>query len=81
MQANVLDLLHRLQLELDLAYLFISHDLGVVEILASRIAVMYMGKIVEFGTREQVDARAAALHPPPGGRRPGARPGRAEAPA
>ncbi len=53
-QAKVLDLFQDLQREHGFACLFISHDLGVVEILASRIAVMYMGKIVELGTREQV---------------------------
>ena len=49
-QAKVLDLFQELQREQGFACLFISHDLGVVEILASRIAVMYMGKIVELGT-------------------------------
>jgi peptide/nickel transport system ATP-binding protein len=53
-QAKVLDLFQELQREQGFACLFISHDLGVVEILASRIAVMYMGKIVELGTRDQV---------------------------
>jgi peptide/nickel transport system ATP-binding protein len=48
-QAKVLDLFQELQREQGFACLFISHDLGVVEILASRILVMYMGKIVEQG--------------------------------
>jgi peptide/nickel transport system ATP-binding protein len=53
-QAKVLDLFQELQREQGFACLFISHDLGVVEILASRIAVMYMGKIVEMGDRDQI---------------------------
>jgi peptide/nickel transport system ATP-binding protein len=53
-QARVLDLFQELQREHGFACLFISHDLGVVEILASRIAVMYMGKIVELGDTESV---------------------------
>jgi peptide/nickel transport system ATP-binding protein len=53
-QAKVLDLFQELQREQGFACLFISHDLGVVEILASRIAVMYMGKIVELGDRDQI---------------------------
>ena len=53
-QAKVLDLFQELQREQGFGCLFISHDLGVVEILASRIAVMYMGKIVEIGDRDQI---------------------------
>lgn len=53
-QAKVLDLFQELQREQGFGCLFISHDLGVVEILASRIAVMYMGKIVELGDRDQI---------------------------
>ena len=53
-QARVLDLFQELQREQGFACLFISHDLGVVEILASRIAVMYMGKIVELGDTETI---------------------------
>ena len=56
-QARVLDLFQELQREIGFACLFISHDLAVVEILASRIAVMQHGKIVEFGPREQILAR------------------------
>jgi len=53
-QARVLELFLELQREHGFACLFISHDLAVVELLASRIAVMHHGKIVEFGSREQV---------------------------
>ena len=53
-QARVLDLFQELQREKGFGCLFISHDLGVVEIMASRIAVMYMGKIVEIGDRDQI---------------------------
>ena len=53
-QARVLDLFQELQREIGFACLFISHDLAVVEILAQRIAVMEKGKLVEFGTREQI---------------------------
>jgi peptide/nickel transport system ATP-binding protein len=53
-QARVLDLFQELQREQGFACLFISHDLGVVEMLADRIAVMHYGKIVELGLAEQV---------------------------
>ena len=53
-QARVLDLLKSLKDEFGVAYLFISHDMAVVENICDRIAVMYMGQIVETGTRAQI---------------------------
>ncbi len=55
-QAQILNLLRDIQRELNLTMLFISHNLAVVKYLADRIAVMYLGKIVEIGTREELFA-------------------------
>ena len=53
-QAQILELINRLKHEHNLSIIFITHDLGVVANMADRIAVMYAGKIVEYGTAEEV---------------------------
>jgi len=58
-QAQILNLLNELQEELDLTYLFITHDLSVVRHMADRVVVMYLGKVAEAGSTEDIfeDAR------------------------
>lgn len=53
-QAQIINLLQRLQRELKLTYLFITHDLSVVQHISDRIAVMYLGKVVELNTTEAI---------------------------
>ncbi len=60
-QAQIIDLLIRLREELDLTYLFIAHDLSVVRAISDRVAVMYLGKIVEITTSDELYSRP--LHP------------------
>ena len=53
-QAQTLNLLHELQEKMGLTYLFISHDLAVVNYISDRVCVMFLGKICEIGTKEQI---------------------------
>ena len=56
-QAQILNLLQELQTEFDLTYLFVAHDLSVVDYISDRVAVMYVGKLVEVGSRERIFAK------------------------
>jgi len=60
-QAQILNLLEDLQQKLNLTYLFIGHDLSVVKHISDYVAVMYLGRIVEYGTTEDIFART--VHP------------------
>ena len=80
-QAQVINLLRELQRDLGLAFVFIAHDLAVVRHFCERIAVMYLGKIVEIGSRQQIyELAGPPVHPGTalrGARRHQARPGTA----
>jgi len=60
-QAQILELLKKLKDKMNLSYILISHDLSVVHFMADKIAVMYLGKIVEYGPAEEIFNRP--LHP------------------
>jgi oligopeptide transport system ATP-binding protein len=60
-QAGVINLLEDLKTEMDLSYLFIAHDLSVVRHISDRVAVMYLGRIIEIGNRDELFDRPA--HP------------------
>lgn len=63
-QAQILNLLVKLQQERNLTYVLISHNVSVVRHMSDRVAVMYLGQIVELGTTDQVACQAApSLHP------------------
>lgn len=74
-QSQILNLLVKLQRELNLTYMFISHDLGVVKYVSDRVGVMYLGRLVELASTESLYAKpehpytrallAAAPHPDP----------------
>jgi oligopeptide/dipeptide ABC transporter ATP-binding protein len=60
-QAQIINLLKQLQKDMNLTYVFISHDLSVVKFISDKIGVMYLGSMVEFGTK--ADIFANPMHP------------------
>ena len=60
-QAQIINLLKKLQKDMNLAYVFISHDLSVVKFISDKIAVLYLGNMMEFGTKEDIFKNP--LHP------------------
>ena len=60
-QAQIINLLKKLQRERNMAYVFISHDLSVVKFISDKILVMYLGAVMEFGTKEEIFTNP--LHP------------------
>ena len=60
-QAQIINLLKKLQRDMNLAYVFISHDLSVVKFISDKIGVMYLGSMVEFGSKEDIFKNP--LHP------------------
>ncbi|MBR6562883.1 MAG: dipeptide ABC transporter ATP-binding protein [Clostridia bacterium] len=60
-QAQIINLLKQLQRDMNLTYVFISHDLSVVKFISDKIGVMYLGSMVEFGTKEDIFSNP--LHP------------------
>jgi peptide/nickel transport system ATP-binding protein len=80
-QAQVLDLMRRLQREQGMAILFITHDLGIVAQMAGEVAIMYTGRTVEHGSAPRArpcldrDGQGTARGGTPPSRHPGAYPG------
>ena len=68
-RAGVINLLNELKAELGLSYLFVAHDLAVVRYIADRVAVMYLGRIVEIGAVDEVFGIPGTPTPRPCSRR------------